>query len=314
MENIHEKIALIYDKISNHFLLNKSDIIKLINLRLIELNLYKRARNVVFTENDEDYMWYDSNSELVGIHKNIRAKILFSIIEDAGGKLKIGAKSSFLKDAFNLELLLSLFHELRHAEQYNILLKKNKKYYHLLQVCLNFMQDSNYYDTVHDMFLSEYDAELSAALSVLYDIEEGRINNISDKNIYYFNKIMSLFILHSRGYEVLDEELKKVHFLKSPLQLIYFIVANKYNKTENPSLKYIIDIIKEIKCNNKSEYDRLLTGDNLNEETINQLYLIASGKIKTKNIFKYFENIEEKEKVNIHSKILKYNLFTTDKK
>ena len=48
--------------------------------------------------------------------------------------------------------------------------------------------------------------------------------------------------------------------------------------------------IMDLRNESKTEYDKLIIGDRLSDETIYKIFLIAQGKIRTKNIFDYVKN------------------------
>ena len=45
-----------------------------------------------------------------------------------------------------------------------------------------------------------------------------------------------------------------------------------------------------IRNESKTEYDKLIIGDRLGDDTIEKIFLIAQGKIRTKNIFDYVKD------------------------
>jgi len=286
-------------KINNHIVLNDEDIRKVIRKRLCELK-YKN-KNIVSFINDKkyvDYMAYTVMNNKVLIDKNYKSSTLEGIISDFLVKLKVNKNNNiFIKDAYNLEILSSLYHEIRHKEQYNLYFDEGGYYNYLLKVSLEYM-DMNYdfYKNKHNQFLSEYDAEIKAYMLVLDSIEK-EYTNISESSVYWLNANIAYFILSSRGYKLKGDKLERKNHFKSPLHLLTFLTKSWYenNSKYQKYYKYTINAIKEVRCN-KTENEKLIIGDNLNEETINELYLIALGKIKTKNIFKYFENKLSKEK------------------
>ena len=150
-----------------------------------------------------------------------------------------------------------------------------------------------FYDKNHPRFLSEHDAELNAMMLILSDIEKGKLI-VCKKAIYLFNIYTAYFLLRSRGFVIENRELKRNSIFKSPLHLLYFYNKSLYLKKEIDKEEYeeVNHSILKIHKQNQTEYDRIISGDSLSDETINELILIIKAKIKTENVFKYFENKE----------------------
>lgn len=306
----------IYNKISNHIMLDNSDLKTIVNKRLKALNLYKNPDNVVFSDLKHAYMQCDFYKNEVRIQNKYKQMAIRDIVEDELVTVKsvdTSTKNIFLKDAYNVEILTSLLHELRHIEQFNILLNDKKIYNYLIGLSLKYMSlDEKFYYKHHANFISEYDAEMSAFLFILNEIENNNIL-IKESVIYYLNANIAWQILKSRSYDFDKEKVSKIN---SPLHLLELLTIKnecikKYNKER---LNNTLTLIKTIKLNNKTEYDRLITGDNLSEETIDEIHLIATGKKKVKNIFNYFENISYKNEDNDYVKKLTNPLLTKDKR
>ena len=169
-------------------------------------------------------------------------------------------------------------------EYYNVLIKK----------CLDYINYKyKFYKLNHDICLFEHDAELNAMMLILSDIDKGKLN-VSTKALYLFNLLIAYFLLRSRGFDIVNNKLQRISIFKSPLYLLYFFNNSLYleNKIDIMEYKKLKCYIRKIHMNNKTEYDRIISGDNLSDDTINELLLITNGVIKTTNIFKHFENKE----------------------
>lgn len=305
----------IYDKINNHIMLDDNDIKTIVNKRLSIMELNENEENVVFDNLDNAYMQCNFYNNEVLIHKKYKKMAIKDLIEDelvTVKTVKSTTNNMFFKDAYNIEILTSLLHELRHIEQFNRLMSENRIYNYLIGLSLKYMSlNEKFYYKHHANFISEYDAEMSAFLFLLNEIENNNIR-IKDSALYYFNANIAWQILKSRSYDFDKEKVSKIN---SPLHLLELLTIKnecikKYNKER---LNNTLTLIKTIKFNNKTEYDRIIIGDDLSDETINEMHLIATGKKKVKNIFKHFENIS-KDKENGYVKKLTNPLLTIDKR
>jgi len=284
-----------YDRINEHKMINNNDIVNLINDRLIDLNL--KTSNVIFDNlNIKDlYFMYSSVEHNFYVTPNYKLLTLKPLIKDKLVKvIKRTQKNNFLNDAFNLELITVPYHEVRHAEQHINIINSNEDYNVLIDKSLSYMNyNLKFYDLNHPRFLSEHDAYLNSEMLVLKDIENGKIN-ISDDALYFYNTNIAFNLLESRGYDIEKNVLFRKSIFKSPLHLLYLYNKFLYNREEidKKELNKVNCSICRIRNNNKTEYDRIISGDNVSDETINELFLIATGKIKTKNVFRYFEEKE----------------------
>ena len=293
----------IYNRINEHKMINNEDIKNIINNRLKEINLSTKENHVIFSDEKNLYFRYITFENNIYVANNYKKLTLLPILESDLVKVvkKRGKKNTFLTDIYNLELLICPYHEVRHAEQYHILIDKEKNYNTLIKKSLSFTGKSlKFYQNNHPKFLSEHDAELSSMMLVLEKIEKGNLN-VCTKSICFFNMNIAYFILRSRGYELDINTPIKTSIFKSPLHMLYAYNKSLYLKKEIDvlELENTNKCITEIRNNNKTEYDRIISGDNLSDETINELFLIEKGIIKTENIFKYFEN-KELDKNNNH--------------
>ena len=77
------------------------------------------------------------------------------------------------------------------------------------------------------------------------------------------------------------------------------IILKSRKKVELTGIKKIISLNENEFILETTLGKVLISGDSLSDETINELFLIEKGKIKTENIFKYFEN-KQLDKNNNH--------------
>ena len=292
----------IYANINNHRMMNNEDIINIIDTRLKKLNLYRKRNNVKFSDDADSYFMYDEIINKIIVSKNYKKITLEAILKDNPIKLvKKTKKSTFLTDIYNLELLKCPYHEVRHAEQYQKMLDNKDEYNILINKSWNIVDyNRKFYLSNHPRFLIEHDANLNALMLILKDIENGNLN-ICLKSLYLFNAYTANFLLRSRGFVIENKELKRNSIFKSPLHLLYFYNKSLYLKKEIDKEEYeeVNHSILKIHKQNQTEYDRIISGDSLSDETINELLLIEKGIIKTENIFKYFEN-KQLDKNNNH--------------
>ena len=290
----------IYKRINDHKMMNNDDLVNIINDRLKKLNLYYKDNNVIFKNDKDLYFKYASLNNEIYISNDYKRLTLKPILESAIG-VKKKDKNSYFNDFFNLELLISPYHEVRHYEQYNKIIEGLTDYNTLIYKSLSYMIDNRkFYEYNHPRFLSEHDAELNAMMLILYNIENGNIN-VCKKSLCFFNTNIAYFLLRSRGFIIEDQKLKKKSIFKSPLHMLYFCNRSLYLKRLIDKKEYesVISCIINLRNKNKTEYDRIISGDSLSDETINELFLIEKGIIKTENIFKYFEN-KQLDKNNNH--------------
>lgn len=282
-----------YKRINDHKMINKDDIRNLINKRLKDLNL--KEGNVYFKSNKNLYFMYSSIEHNFYVSDNYKLLTLRPIITDKLVKVvKKKNDNNFLIDAYNLEILNSPYHEVRHAEQHFNLINSSEDYNVLINKSLSYMlYDLKFYDLNHPRFLSEHDCNINAMMLILKDIENSKLN-VCDDAIYFYNTNIAYYLLRSRGFDMKNNELIRKSIFESPLHMLYLYNKILYNSEEinREELNNVNECIYKIRKNNKTEYDRIISGDNLSDETINELFLIANGKIKVKNIFK---NFEEKE-------------------
>jgi len=293
----------IYTKINNHKMMTNEDIINIVDDRLKKLNLYKKRNNVKFSNDKDLYFRYGPLEKKVYVSNNYKKLLLRPLLRDNHIKAvtQKQEKSTFFTDFYNLELLIAPYHEVRHSEQHNKIIDYIEDYNILINKSLCYMGDNyRFYDKNHPRFLSEHDAELSALMLILSDIEKGKLN-VCKNAIYLFNIYIAYFLLRSRGFVIENKELKRNSIFKSPLHLLYFYNKSLYLKKEIDKEEYeeVNHSILKIHKQNQTEYDRIISGDSLSDETINELFLIEKGIIKTENIFKYFEN-KQLDKNNNH--------------
>lgn len=290
-----------YTRINEHKMINNDDIRNIINHRLKEKGLYKKENNVVFSDEKGLFFQYRSRENNVYISNNYKFLTLRPIIQDKLVRVvkKKNNNSTFLIDSFNLELLTSLYHEVHHSDQHINIIESDESYNVLINKSLSYMlYNTRFYDLNHPRFLSEQDSNMNAMMLILNDIEVGKLN-VSLDAIYFYNTTIAYNLLQSRGYDMKKNVLFNKSIFKSPLHLLYLYNEFLYNRKEidKEELDSVKSCICKIRKNNKTEYDRIISGDNLSSDTINELFLIANGKIKIKNVFKYFEE-KELEKNN----------------
>ena len=292
----------IYSRINNHKMINNEDIVNIVDYRLKILNLYKNKKNVIFSNDEDLYFQYLEVINKINVSNNYRNLTLEPILEDELIKpVKKINKSTFFTDFYNLELLMCPYHEVRHAEQYKKIINNKKEYDILLNKSWYYIEYSRkFYNSNHPRFLIEHDANLNAIMLILKDIENGKLK-LCSKSLYLFNAYAAEYLLNSRGFYINNNELKKESKFTSPLHMLYLCTNLLYlnKKIDKKELIYVNNCISKLRKQNKTEYDKIISGDNLSDKTINELFLIATCQIKTKNIFKYFEE-KELDKNNNH--------------
>lgn len=137
-----------------------------------------------------------------------------------------------------------------------------------------------YYLKYHDRFYNEYNANIEAYYEMISLIQAYELKNI-EKELIKTNKIASKHILYL--YSDIDNPTKNSNPIINSLKIYkHLLKKSKKHGVEFEFDNYEDYINKNIPNN---EFERLLLGYSINNETYNYLHKVSSGRVKTLNLF-----------------------------
>lgn len=232
---------------------------------------------------------YNAQEKCITINLN---DILFkssNIIENMITKRE--QKAGIIKDMNNVNIynLYVINHELEHVNQTKFLLdsKLNSKYLNfkysllvkdllLVDNIFTFLNKNTYYK-YHDIFFSEYDADINSFINTLNFINSLDID-IIEKNIQKFNILIAKTLL------------KRYKNIKSNTPYENFM--NLYHSIfEYLKIEYKYHIKNEDYDFPSSQIERLKLGVDISEDTYEYLTLVSKNKHKTLNLFNDIMNL-----------------------
>ncbi|MEG0022273.1 MAG: hypothetical protein RR745_05355 [Bacilli bacterium] len=282
-------------KLKNNEPLTEEEIIEIgyfyINTRKIEKQITKITRG-----NEPSYDIVDKSITINNSNQSFW--YLESLKRYANGKrIKpfIEKPSKLNEDISNFLFLDSLFHEIRHGEQKEILTNKsNFSKYNLLFLKHLLISTKEMTDLknllYHDYLYYEYDADLNA----IKDVNEFNKNYLNNEKITEYNKYASYIILRyylSPGAKEIscpidnNNQINKKNYQKLYDNSFYDNIIQL--KPYNQSFKELYDYLNTRTIEEPTTtLEKLLTGSKLNIEHLNKLSEIYKGNIKTKDIIK----------------------------
>lgn len=281
----------IYNKMNNHEYLSNEDM-----ERIIDLETNGKVK-VLFVANEESGMSLDFNKSIIRIDKKYKSKKFLFLINSTQPKLKIkdyNNPSTFLVDLYNLYLMNTLLHELEHVKQYqsfdeslsfkNKIIKQNFKDF--------MMKNYNIYCKNHDLYYHEYNAMINSFIKTL-NIINIKCCGLNKKAIEEFNREMSIIIFHSYGNKYEDENVSKSYNeFCSPICYTKYL-SRLWN---TPNQRKIMSIcINDLKRNSKTEYQKLVNGLPLTNDTLEYIYDICTKYATTLNLLEDIK--QEKQKI-----------------
>lgn len=281
----------IYHKIRKHEYLNNKDIKNIIK---IETN---GKIGTIFIDKDNFWATCDFDNSNIKISNKIKTEILeylidFSEYQDSDRNL------NFLVDLYNLYLLSILFHEIEHVKQYqntnkclsfkNKIIKENLKNYML--------KNYNRYEKNYHLYYHEYDALTKSFIKTLYIINNV-CNNLNQNAVMEFNRNMAISILHSYTDKYQDEDsFNNRKKFCSPICYTKFL--SRFWNTSNQR-KIISVCINDLKKNSKTEYQKLVNGLPLANETLEYIYDVCTNSYNTCDLLEEIKNDMQKTNRNI---------------
>ena len=232
---------------------------------------------------------YNAQEKCITINLN---DILFkssNIIENMITKRE--QKAGIIKDMNNVNIynLYVINHELEHVNQTKFLLdsKLNSKYLNfkysllvkdllLVDNIFTFLNKNTYYK-YHDIFFSEYDADINSFINTLNFINSLDID-IIEKNIQKFNILIAKTLL--KRYKNIKSNTPYENFMNLYHSIFeYLKIESKYHiKNEDYDFP-------------SSQIERLKLGVDISKNTYKYLTLVSKEKHKTLNLFNDIMNI-----------------------
>lgn len=254
---------------------------------IIKRNLKNYIENIIFDKDGENE--YSVQDKRITINLD---DILFkssNIIENMITKKE--QNNGIIKDMNNVNIynLYVINHELEHANQTKFLLdsKLNIKYLNfkysllvkdllLVDNIFTFLNKNTYYK-YHDIFFSEYDADISSFINTLNFINSLDID-IIEKNIQKFNILIAKTLL--KRYKNIKSNTPYENFMNLYHSIFeYLKIESKYHiNYENYDFP-------------SSQIERLKLGVDISKDTYKYLTLVSKNKHKTLNLFNDIMNI-----------------------
>ena len=254
---------------------------------IIKRNLKNYIENIIFDKDGENE--YSVQDKRITINLN---DILFkssNIIENMITKKE--QNNGIIKDMNNVNIynLYVINHELEHVNQIKFLLdsKLNSKYLNFKYLLLvkdlllvdnifTFLNKNTYYK-YHDIFFSEYDADINSFINTLNFINSLDID-IIEKNIQKFNILIAKTLL--KRYKNIKSNTPYENFMNLYHSIFeYLKIESKYHiNYENYDFP-------------SSQIERLKLGVDISEDTYEYLTLVSKNKHKTLNLFNDIMNL-----------------------
>ena len=254
---------------------------------IIKRNLKNYIENIIFDKDGENE--YSVQDKRITINLN---DILFkssNIIENMITKKE--QNNGIIKDMNNVNIynLYVINHELEHVNQTKFLLdsKLNSKYLNfkysllvkdllLVDNIFTFLNKNTYYK-YHDIFFSEYDADINSFINTLNFINSLDID-IIEKNIQKFNILIAKTLL--KRYKNIKSNTPYENFMNLYRSIFeYLKIESKYH------------INYEDYDFPSSQIERLKLGVDISEDTYEYLTLVSKNKHKTLNLFNDIMNL-----------------------
>ncbi len=277
-------------KLRNHIKFNNDDIKEFCKGQVKKLNLDDYVVETIFKKILFGLASYDKESKSVCLND--------TFIEDYKAYKRKFQSKKFLDrilildaDIYNLFIIDTIFHELRHAEQEKEKNENpNSSYSILIKVASLFMLKSgSTYNFYHDRYYHEYDAIIN---SMLYTLDYIKDFSIDKGALFLLNRSYASHILDAYG---INSEYDSHNKYESPIDFFKFFFDEKFwiddeeksiiNKLESSILDYQAD----------NDVDSLLYGYQISNSLIEILISVRSGQISSINLFKELGTMEERK-------------------
>lgn len=278
---------MIKENFINKEFIDDTIFLEYIKEEIIKRNLENYIENIIFNKDDENE--YSIQDKRITINLD---DILFkssNIIKNMITKKE--QNNGIIKDMNNVNIynLYVINHELEHANQTKFLLdsKLNSKYLNfkysllvkdllLVDNIFTFLNKNTYYK-YHDIFFSEYDADINSFINTLNFINSLDID-IIEKNIQKFNILIAKTLL--KRYKNIKSNTPYENFMNLYRSIFeYLKIESKYH------------INYEDYDFPSSQIERLKLGVDISKNTYKYLTLVSKEKHKTLNLFNDIMNI-----------------------
>lgn len=272
---------MIKENFINKEFIDDTIFLEYIKEEIIKRNLENYIENIIFNKDDENE--YSIQDKRITINLD---DILFkssNIIKNMITKKE--QNNGIIKDMNNVNIynLYVINHELEHANQTKFLLdsKLNSKYLNfkysllvkdllLVDNIFTFLNKNTYYK-YHDIFFSEYDADINSFINTLNFINSLDID-IIEKNIQKFNILIAKTLL--KRYKNIKSNTPYENFMNLYRSIFeYLKIESKYH------------INYEDYDFPSSQIERLKLGVDISKDTYDYLTLVSKEKHKTLNLF-----------------------------
>lgn len=278
---------MIKENFINKEFIDDTIFLEYIKEEIIKRNLKNYIENIIFDKDGENE--YSVQDKRITINLD---DILFkssNIIENMITKKE--QNNGIIKDMNNVNIynLYVINHELEHVNQTKFLLdsKLNSKYLNfkysllvkdllLVDNIFTFLNKNTYYK-YHDIFFSEYDADINSFINTLNFINSLDID-IIEKNIQKFNILIAKTLL--KRYKNIKSNTPYENFMNLYHSIFeYLKIESKYHiNYENYDFP-------------SSQIERLKLGVDISKDTYKYLTLVSKNKHKTLNLFNDIMNI-----------------------
>lgn len=268
----------IYEELINCFKLNKdidSKIIKNCIKKYLAIKKYEGyVTEVVF--NREKVAAYDESGRIYLDYKNFEWPDDYNYDEFNDDMKK------YVSDFNRIDVILSLLHELVHAEQQffserKIKIFNNKFIDFEFNKALKYGVDNyDLYDKFHDFYLHEYYANTRSSLRLEENVLN-KVQNLISKNVLYdHNCEVANDILDS----YLDFDGEKISY---PLLNNHLLYPN--DNTEEYNDKNFEEEVKKLAKIKNNDFEKIMMGLPISDDTLEYIEEVATEKILTKNLF-----------------------------
>lgn len=280
----------IYNKINNHEYLNDDDIVK-----IIEIETDGKV-NTVFLESEDFGKSFCQSNNTINIGKKDNFILKKFMIESRRLKLKVknpNNPSTFLVDLYNLYLFYEILHEIEHSKQIEMINKLNDAQSELLKISSNHVDaNPNMYDNYHDLYYIEYHAVINPFIKIL-DLLDTKLVNLDKRSIIDFNRQIAGTIYHSYGYKITCKDPKIYNKFCSPICYTKFLSKIYSTSDERKIMKICIE---DLKKNSKTEYQKIVNGLPLSDNTLKYMHNVYFGDEKTSNLIEDIKKGKQKIK------------------
>lgn len=271
------------DSIKNNVVVSRESLKDYILSTIEREDLSHLCSEVKYEGSNLSCMVYDYNSKSVTIDFKQAASYIkeniFSNRDDISRLQQSKRRLNYIFKKYrvnmtNLFYLYLINHEIMHMEQCNMI-KRNPddSFSELLKISFDLIKlNQELYISIHNNYLPEYHANVSAGYKILSEIEANYKDVIGSRELEFFNMYLADIIANSYVQNSYNETVTPINFVR---------VISKYLCLNQDC--YIRLLENTIKSENN--VNDLLMGKGLSNDILNQISDISKGKVKSKNLF-----------------------------